>query len=73
MLKTSRIMNKSIKLILIFVGIVLTAYGIYKIITPEAAVDIGIAEFESQNNKDGYITIGFGIVALITGFFVKKK
>lgn len=66
-------MNKTIKLILIIAGIALTAYGVYQIIAPEASVDIGIAEFEKQNNKSGYITTGVGIVTLLIGFFVGKK
>lgn len=66
-------MNKTVKLILTLVGIVLTIYGLYRVITPEASVDIGIAEFESQNNKNGYITMGVGMVILLMGLFVKRK
>ncbi|MCB0446797.1 MAG: hypothetical protein KDD03_04680 [Gelidibacter sp.] len=66
-------MNKAVKTILLVVGIVLLVYGIYKLITPEASVDIGIAEFEAQDNKDAYITIGLGLVAVVLSFLGGKK
>ncbi len=66
-------MNKTIKLILIVIGVVLTLYGVFKIVSPEASVDIGIAEFTEQNNKDAYITLGLGIVVLLVSFFTSKK
>ncbi|WP_299010435.1 hypothetical protein [uncultured Tenacibaculum sp.] len=66
-------MNKTIKLILIVIGVALTLYGVFKIVSPEASVDIGIAEFTEQNNKDAYITLGLGIVVLLVSFFTSKK
>ncbi|MDE0537030.1 hypothetical protein [Tenacibaculum sp. L6] len=66
-------MNKTIKLILIVIGVVLTLYGVFKIVSPETSVDIGIAEFTEQNNKDAYITLGLGIVVLLVSFFTSKK
>lgn len=66
-------MNKTIKTILIITGLALLIYGGYELITPEASLDIGIAEFESQNNDNAYISIGIGIVALIASFLVSKK
>ncbi|KGL63416.1 hypothetical protein [Polaribacter sp. Hel1_85] len=66
-------MNKTIKTILIIAGLALLIYGGYELITPEASLDIGIAEFESQNNDNAYISIGIGIVALIASFLVSKK
>lgn len=66
-------MNKTIKLILTVIGAALTLYGIFKIISPEASVDIGIAEFTEQNNKDAYITLGLGVVILLLSFFTSKK
>jgi hypothetical protein len=66
-------MNKTIKFIILLAGLVVTLYGIYQIISPEASVDIGIAEFESQDNKNSFITTGFGIVLLLIGLLVKKK
>nr|WP_299033850.1 hypothetical protein [uncultured Tenacibaculum sp.] len=66
-------MNKTIKLILLVIGVALTLYGVFKIVSPEASVDIGIAEFTEQNNKDAYITLGLGIVVLLVSFFTSKK
>ncbi|MEZ4802196.1 MAG: hypothetical protein R2797_13760 [Gelidibacter sp.] len=66
-------MNKTIKTILLVVGVILVVYGIYKLITPEASVDIGVAEFEAQDNNDAYITIGLGLAALVLGFLGRKK
>ncbi|TYP99313.1 hypothetical protein C7447_102635 [Tenacibaculum adriaticum] len=66
-------MNKTIKTILIVAGLALLIYGGYELVTPEASVDIGIAEFESQNNDNAYISIGIGLVALVAGFIVSKK
>ncbi|CAM1347743.1 hypothetical protein [Tenacibaculum crassostreae] len=66
-------MNKTIKLILTVIGVALTLYGIFKIISPEASVDIGVAEFTEQNNKDAYITLGLGVVILLLSFFTSKK
>ncbi|MCK7592001.1 hypothetical protein M0G43_15540 [Subsaxibacter sp. CAU 1640] len=66
-------MNKTIKTILMVVGVVLIAYGVYKVIVPEASVDIGVAEFEAQDNNDAYITIGLGLAALVLGFLGGRK
>ena len=66
-------MNKMIQTILIVAGIALLIYGGYELFTPEASVDIGIAKFESHNNNNAYISMGFGIAALAIGLIAKKK
>lgn len=66
-------MNKKIKLILLIVGLGLVVYGIYRMIAPEASVDIGIVEFEAQDNSDAYITIGLGLAAIVLGFLIGKR
>lgn len=66
-------MNKTIKTILLVVGLILVIYGIYKMIVPEASVDIGIAKVEAQDNQDAYITIGLGLAAMVLGFLGGKK
>jgi uncharacterized membrane protein len=66
-------MNKTIQTILIVVGLVLIAFGIYKMIMPEASIDIGIAKVEAQDNNDAYITIGLGLAALVLGYIGGKK
>lgn len=66
-------MNKKIGTILMVVGLVLLVYGIFKMITPEASIDIGIAKVEAQDNQDAYITIGLGLAALVLGFIGGRK
>ncbi|MEO9571895.1 MAG: hypothetical protein ABJH82_06815 [Polaribacter sp.] len=65
-------MNKTIKTILIVAGFALLIYGGYELVTPEASVDIGIAEFETQSNNNAYISIGIGLITLIASFLMKK-
>lgn len=60
-------MNSLIKTILIIVGVALLGYGGYLLVTPEASIDIGIAEASAQDNDNAYITIGLGLVALLIG------
>lgn len=66
-------MNKTIKTILMVVGVVLVGYGIYTVIAPEASVSIGDLSMEAQDNTDAYITIALGLVALVLGFLGKQK
>ena len=66
-------MNKTIKSVLLIAGIALLAYGIYMIISPEAAVELGPLSVKAQDNNNAYITIGLGIVALLVGLFAGKK
>lgn len=66
-------MNKSIKTLLIIAGAIFLIYGGYELITPEASLDLGIAEIETQNNNNAYITIGIGVTILLTAFLVKNK
>ena len=67
-------MNKTVKTILLIVGVVLLGYGIYILIQPETSLSIGdLTLFESQDNTNAYITIGLGIVALAVALIVGKK
>ena len=66
-------MNKSIKTVLLVVGVALLGYGIYTMIAPEASISIGEFGIEAQDNTNAYITIALGIVALIASVFVGKK
>ena len=66
-------MNKTIKKILTVVGIVLVGYGIYTLIAPEASVRVGGLSMEAQDNTDSYITIAFGLVALVIGYLGGKN
>ena len=66
-------MNKTVKSILLIVGVVLLGYGIYTLIAPEASVSLGGFSVEAQDNTNSYITIGLGIVALAVSFLGGKK
>lgn len=66
-------MNKSVKTVLLVVGLGLLGYGIYTLVAPEAAVSIGELSIEAQDNTNSYITIALGIVALALGFVGGKK
>ena len=48
-------MNKSVKMILLVVGIGLLVYGIYTLIAPEASVSLGGLSMEAQDNTNSYI------------------
>ena len=66
-------MNKTIKTVLMVVGILLIAYGIYKVVAPEASVSIGDFGIEAQDNNEAYMTIGLGIAALFLSLIAGKK
>lgn len=66
-------MNKSIKSVLLVVGIALLAYGIYMLVSPEASVELGPLSVKAQDNNNAYITIGLGLVALLVGLLAGKK
>jgi hypothetical protein len=66
-------MNKSVKLVLLIVGIALIGYGIFTMIKPEVSLEVGPLSVTAQDNTNSYITIGLGIVALIGSFLGGKK
>ncbi len=67
-------MNKSIKTVLLIVGLILTIYGIYTMIQPETQVSIGDLDLvEAQDNTSSYITIVIGVIALAVGLISGKK
>ncbi|WP_242085937.1 hypothetical protein [Aestuariivivens sediminis] len=66
-------MNNTVKKILLIVGFGLLIYGIYTLIAPEALVSIGDFSVETQDNSDAYITMAFGLVAIVLGLVAAKK
>ena len=66
-------MNKTIKMILLIAGVGLLGYGIYQLVIPETSLDLGFIDIETQDNKNAYITIVLGLVALAIGFIAGKK
>ncbi|WP_334056453.1 hypothetical protein [Polaribacter sp. P097] len=66
-------MNKTIKTVLLIVGVVLLAYGIYTMVIPETKVAIGdVSLVEAQDNTNSFIVIGLGIAAVVLSL-VKGK
>jgi hypothetical protein len=66
-------MNKTVKTILVIIGVALVIYGIYTVIAPEAAISFGPLNVEAQDNTNAYIAIGLGIAALAVSFLGGKK
>ena len=67
-------MNKAIKSLLLIIGLVLSGYGIYLLITPETKVALGkVSLYEAQENTNAYITLGLGIVAIVIHSLIKRK
>jgi hypothetical protein len=66
-------MNKTIKTVLLIVGVILLDYGIYTMVIPETKVAIGdVSLVEAQDNTNSFIIIGLGIVAVVLSL-VKGK
>jgi hypothetical protein len=67
-------MNKTIKTVLLIVGIILLAYGIYTMVIPETQLSIGDLDLlEVQDNTNAYITIGLGILAVALSLIKEKS
>jgi len=66
-------MNKTVTVILLVVGIILFAYGIYTLIAPETLFKLGDLSVETQDNTNSYITIALGLVSVALGYFGGKK
>lgn len=67
-------MNKSIKTILIIIGVVLIGYGIYTLVVPETILSIGSLDVKAKDNSnDSYISIGLGLAALLISFLGGRK
>lgn len=67
-------MNKTIKSILLIVGVVLLGYGIYTLFVPETILSIGSFDVKAKDsNNNSYITIGLGLLALLIGLLGRRK
>lgn len=67
-------MNKTIKSVLLIVGIIILAYGIYTMVVPETQVSIGDVDLiESQDNTNSFIAIALGIVAVALSLIKGKS
>jgi uncharacterized membrane protein YidH (DUF202 family) len=66
-------MNKTVKTVLLIVGVILLVYGIYTMITPETQVSIGNLDLlKTQDNTSSYFAIGLGLVAIVLSLLKRK-
>jgi len=66
-------MNKTIKTVLLILGVILLVYGIYTMTTPETQVSIGRLDLlKVQDNTNSYIIIGVGLVAIVLSLLKGK-
>ncbi|MFT6870425.1 MAG: formate hydrogenlyase subunit 3/multisubunit Na+/H+ antiporter MnhD subunit [Paraglaciecola sp.] len=67
-------MNRAIKTILLVVGVILLAYGIYTMVVPEAKISIGDLDLvKTPDNTNAYIAIVLGIVAVALSLIKEKS
>lgn len=67
-------MNKSIKIVLLIVGVILLAYGISILVIPKTGISIGKLDFiKTQDNTNSYIAIVLGIVAVALSLIKEKS
>ena len=66
---------KILKLVLVIVGVVLIGFGLYSAFVPQQIVDIGPLEVNAKEGMTNQTLgmIGFGVVALIAGAFLKNR
>ncbi|PKA83511.1 hypothetical protein ATE92_1666 [Ulvibacter sp. MAR_2010_11] len=66
---------KILKTILLVVGIVLIALGLYNAFVPQEVVDIGPIEVSAKDglNNQTLGMIGLGVLALLAAVFVKNR
>lgn len=67
-------MNRAIKTILLVIGVILLAYGIYTMVVPETKISIDDLDLiEAPDNTTAYITIILGIVAVALSLIKEKS
>lgn len=67
-------MNKSIKTVLLIIGVILLAFGIYTLVIPEPEISIGdLNLIKVQENTNSYIGITLGIIAVALSLIKEKS
>jgi uncharacterized membrane protein YidH (DUF202 family) len=67
-------MNKTIKVVLLVVGLALIGYGVFTFIQPEAQVSVGDVDLvTAQDNSNSFIFMGIGAVLVIVSLLGKSK
>jgi uncharacterized membrane protein YobD (UPF0266 family) len=66
---------KILKLVLVIVGVVLIAFGLYQAFVPQEVLDIGPLEVSAKEglSNQTLAMIGLGVVALVAGAFLKNR
>lgn len=66
---------KILKLVLIIVGVVLIAFGLYQAFVPQEVLNIGPLEVSAKEGISNQTLgmIGLGVVALVAGAFLKNR
>lgn len=66
---------KILKLVLVIVGLVLIAIGLYNAFVPQQVVDVGPLEVSAKEGLNGQTLamIALGVLALIAGAFMPKR
>ena len=66
---------KILKNILLVVGVILIAFGLYNAFVPQEVLDIGPLEVSVKEGLSNQTLgmIGLGVVALVAGAFLKNK
>jgi hypothetical protein len=67
-------MDRTIKSILLLIGIALLFYGIYTLVIPETQISIEEIDLvKVQENTNSYLTVGIGLVAIVLSLINPKK
>jgi hypothetical protein len=67
-------MNRTVKTVLLILGIILLNFGVYTMIILETEVSMGSLDLvKTQDNSKSYTTIGFGIIAIFLSLIKGKE
>jgi uncharacterized membrane-anchored protein YitT (DUF2179 family) len=66
---------KILKLVLVIVGVILIAVGLYNALVPQEVLDVGPLEVSAKEGLSNQTLgmIGLGVLALVAGAFLKNK
>ena len=66
---------KILKLVLVVVGVILIAFGLYDAFVPQEVLSIGSLEISSKEGLDNQTLgmIGLGVLALLAAIFAKNR
>ncbi len=66
---------KVLRLVLVIVGIVLIAFGLYNAFVPQEVLDVGPLEVSAKEglSSQTIAMIAIGVIALLAGAFMKPR